>query len=148
MNARNCAVCGRPFQPKSWNAKFCPLHRGSPDPTGRYGWQHQKRRASWASRVASGEVSCARCGWPIQPGERWDLDHADDGDGYLGPSHVRCNRATAGGARRGRGNSRPQPAPVSHQVLEDDPEKGIYWGPRDPQTGDQLRWSEPWFEWR
>src|SRR5262245_43105587 len=24
----------------------------------------------------------------IEPGQAWDLDHADDGRGYLGPSHL------------------------------------------------------------
>jgi hypothetical protein len=29
----------------------------------------------------------------ILPGQFWDLDHTDDGRGYLGPSHRECNRA-------------------------------------------------------
>jgi hypothetical protein len=27
--------------------------------------------------VAAGEANCARCGFPIVPGEPWDLDHED-----------------------------------------------------------------------
>lgn len=119
----------------------------------RYGSKHQQVRKQVERSVVAGLAVCARCGGPIFPDEPWDLDHADgDGDGYLGPSHARCNRATAGGARRSRGRgllSRPQPSPpVSREVREDDPEKGVYWGPPDPRTGHQLRWSQPWFEWR
>ena len=40
-------------------------------------------------------MNCARCGLPIVPGrDDWDLDHADNGNGYLGPRHAACNRAT------------------------------------------------------
>jgi hypothetical protein len=35
---------------------------------------------------------------------------------------------------------RPPPA-----LLEDDPAQGTYWGPPDPETGRQLRWSRQWF---
>jgi hypothetical protein len=30
---------------------------------------------------------------------------------------------------------------------EDDPERGIYWGPKQP-NGMMTRWSRPWFDWR
>lgn len=59
-----------------------------------YGHVHQQRRLSWAPRVAAELVDCARCGKRILADEDWDLDHTDDRSGYLGPSHVRCNRAT------------------------------------------------------
>jgi hypothetical protein len=36
---------------------------------------------------------CCRCGRPILPGEAVDLDHNDDGVGYLGWSHSHCNRS-------------------------------------------------------
>lgn len=57
-----------------------------------YGWQHQQERKRWAATVDSGNVTCARCGRSIEPGTAWDLDHAPNGAGYLGPSHARCNR--------------------------------------------------------
>jgi hypothetical protein len=30
---------------------------------------------------------------------------------------------------------------------EDDPEAGIFWGPKQP-SGMMTRWSRPWFDWR
>jgi hypothetical protein len=30
---------------------------------------------------------------------------------------------------------------------EDDPEAGIFWGPKQP-NGMMTRWSRPWFDWR
>jgi len=61
-----------------------------------YGVVHQKTRKRWAPLVAAGDVKCARCGQLIRPGEPWDLDHADDRKGYIGPSHAACNRAAEG----------------------------------------------------
>lgn len=70
----------------------------------RYGGEHQAiRKAMLPHAVGS---LCARCGLVIGQGEPVDLDHADDGSGYLGWSHARCNRAAGGrrsqtlGARR------------------------------------------------
>lgn len=70
-----------------------------------YGARHQRTRKDWVPIVEAGGVRCARgaeClyavdGVPglIEPYGRWDLDHTDDRSEYLGPSHVRCNRATA-----------------------------------------------------
>jgi len=36
--------------------------------------------------------ACTRCGEPIMPGDRVDLDHNDKGTDYLGFAHMRCNR--------------------------------------------------------
>lgn len=64
-----------------------------------YGHQHQTLRKQWAPKVATGTVPCARCGEPINPGEPWDLGHADDRTKYNGPEHAyRCNRSAAGQA--------------------------------------------------
>lgn len=65
-----------------------------------YGREHARLRREWARKVTAGQVDCARCGGPIQPDEPWHLDHADDREGYLGPSHARCNESAAG--RKGR----------------------------------------------
>jgi hypothetical protein len=58
----------------------------------RYGRAHRRLREIWAPRVAAGLVACVRCGERILPGRAWDLDHSDDGRGYQGPAHARCNR--------------------------------------------------------
>ncbi|HEX7429712.1 MAG TPA: hypothetical protein VF328_23045, partial [Mycobacterium sp.] len=53
-----------------------------------YGTAHQKLRARIAPQVAAGQATCARCGQPIHPAERWHLDHHDlDRSRYLGVSH-------------------------------------------------------------
>lgn len=65
----------------------------------RYGPKHKRMRVIWAEIVARGFTPCARCGELIRGDEPWHLDHTDDGSGYLGPSHVRCNCATYGRRR-------------------------------------------------
>jgi hypothetical protein len=66
----------------------------------KYRSAHVAERRKWALRVATGTVACARCGFLIEPGAKFDLDHADDGSGrYIGISHVHCNRRA--GALRG-----------------------------------------------
>jgi hypothetical protein len=64
-----------------------------------YGYHHQQERRRWARIVEAGVATCARCGWPIFPGEPWHLDHASGKRGYLGASHARCNLVH--GAKRG-----------------------------------------------
>jgi hypothetical protein len=59
-----------------------------------YGVQHEQLREVLERMVAAGLAVCARCHEPIAPGSPWDLDHSDDRNGYLGPSHRACNRAT------------------------------------------------------
>lgn len=74
-----------------------------------YGLAHKKLRARLVPIVAAGGVPCARCGKPIGAHQLWDLDHHDyDRRQYLGPSHRRCNRATA--TRRARQATQPKPA--------------------------------------
>ena len=63
----------------------------------RYGRDHRAIRR----RLLEGAVgtACVRCGGPILPTDKVDLDHRDDGPGYLGMAHAACNRAA--GARKG-----------------------------------------------
>ena len=68
-----------------------------------YGVAHQRARRQAKVLVDAGVAVCARCGEVIVPGEPWDLGHDDiDRSVYTGPEHARCNRATAGRARRSR----------------------------------------------
>jgi hypothetical protein len=78
-----CSDCARTYEAK----------RGSRQERG-YGAAHKRERARWERRGVVG-LTCPRCEQPILPGDDWDLDHTDDRRGYLGPSHARCNRATA-----------------------------------------------------
>ncbi len=96
-----------------YHAEFEARKRRPADPA--YGSKHQKLRARWALKVDRGGVLCARCGQPIHPGTPWHLDHRDaDRSQYLGPSHARCNTATAthAAARRRQGDTTPSRAPV------------------------------------
>lgn len=64
----------------------------------RYGGNHQAvRRAGLASAYGT---PCVRCGRLMHPGQQLDLDHRDDGPGWLGFAHARCNRQAGG--RKGR----------------------------------------------
>ena len=42
--------------------------------------------------VQTGTVASVRCGELIEPNTPWHLDHRDDGRGWLGPSHAKCNQ--------------------------------------------------------
>jgi DNA-directed RNA polymerase subunit RPC12/RpoP len=104
---RVCALCGRAFEARSPNARFCgpecAARAARPGRRAKYeNPQHRGLRRSLEPVVARGATPCARCGELILLGESWDLDHRDDGAGYLGPSHARCNRATARHAKERR----------------------------------------------
>lgn len=59
------------------------------------GSEHRVRRRALEPVVALVGHQCVLCpGW-IAPGSEWDLAHAPDRRFYLGPAHVRCNRATS-----------------------------------------------------
>jgi hypothetical protein len=60
-----------------------------------YGEPHQRLRRKHARLVAAGLATCSRCKQPIAPDAAFDLDHTVDRSGYLGPSHVSCNRGAA-----------------------------------------------------
>jgi hypothetical protein len=62
-----------------------------PYPSQKYGAAHRALRARLAPVVATGSVRCARCDQLIAADDDWQLDHKDDGRGWLGASHTRCN---------------------------------------------------------
>jgi hypothetical protein len=84
----------------------------------RYGAAH--RRLVRATKAGAFGTPCARCGKLMLPGQAIDLDHTDDGTGYIGWSHARCNRraaavrgnrARAAAYRRAKGLPDPPDAP-------------------------------------
>lgn len=105
---RACGVCGTAIA----SGRRCARCARSAPPAPDYGTDHRRRRAILAPIVATGRVRCARgaaclraevirgrkVGGLIKRGQIWNLDHRDDGRGYLGPSHADCNQAA--GARR------------------------------------------------
>jgi hypothetical protein len=53
-----------------------------------YGHGHQLVRKRLKPYVDAGLADCARCGWPILPGDPWDLGHVDgDRSRCSGPEH-------------------------------------------------------------
>jgi hypothetical protein len=62
-----------------------PTRKNRPYPSGYDDHAHKVMRRRLAP-VATGTVECAHCGELIEPGSPWQLDHRDDGRGWLGPS--------------------------------------------------------------
>lgn len=60
-----------------------------------YGWTHQQQRARDLSAYDPADP-CPKCGQPLG-GDPSQLDegHTPDRQGYEGPTHRACNRATA-----------------------------------------------------
>jgi hypothetical protein len=90
-------VCAETGCPELVDGTRCLVHtrtqdkrRGTRQQRG-YDAAHDKLRAKWARKVATGQVMCARCLKRISPLEDWHLDHTDDRTSYLGPSHALCN---------------------------------------------------------
>jgi hypothetical protein len=138
-----CAFCRRHFYKKSGRHRFCSpacRYRGQAlTQATKYDRAQKRLRAELAPAVAAGRVSCSRCGLLIEPGEQWHLDHAENADphDYRGVSHAYCN-TTAPMTRAKR----------ERALLEDDPERGIFWSPPMGAHGQQERWSRPWTAWR
>jgi hypothetical protein len=91
-------VCNVPGCPTMSDGPRCTEH--TPTTTARgYGSQHQAERAKWKRIIDRSGWPCARCPRRIQPGDDWHLDHDEDRDSYLGPSHAHCNTSAGGKAR-------------------------------------------------
>lgn len=113
MAARLCLDCGtictgtrctdctphRPPRERQRHNAQRDARRGTTAERG-YGARHRQLRAKWAPQVETGDVSCWRCGHPIQPGQAWHLGHLDDRSDYGGPEHEACNLTAAGRAPR------------------------------------------------
>lgn len=99
MALKRCLDCFRwatPGKPR------CPTHtrardraRGTREQRG-YGYQHRQAKAA-DEAATTPENTCPKCGLPLGL-PPWDQGHTDDRQGWQGPTHIRCNRATA--ARR------------------------------------------------
>jgi hypothetical protein len=97
---RPCLGCGRLIE-RGNRCVVCAVtsprnHRGVSRAARGYGTRHRLIRSTLADVVNAGRVRCARCGEPILVGQRWDLGHTDDRQGYTGPEHASCNRADGG----------------------------------------------------
>jgi hypothetical protein len=105
--------------------------------------------AGWCSRRRFRPVwrICSRCGQAIARGEAWDLDHNDNGIGYRGASHARCNRATAGRSAQLR-TPPPTPPFVTPTTSPMCRRRTSFYGPPAEPGGPLLRWSRPWYSWR
>lgn len=67
-----------------------------------YGKAHREERARWKPIVEGGQANCCICGYWIEPGTKWHLDHTEDRTGYRGAAHAQCNLrdGASRGARR------------------------------------------------
>ena len=93
-----------------------------------YDRSHRKLREQWARTVAAGDAFCCRCGYPIEPGGDFHLDHdhtLGDPSAYAGVSHPVCN-VTEGNHRRAHRRLITERRPTF--ITEDgDP---VYWSRR------------------
>lgn len=100
--APGCRESARARRGNGW-ALRPPVKAGSTTERG-YGVEHQRLRAEWAPLVEEGNERCCLCGYLIDPGAPWHLDHSEDRTGYRGIAHADCNMRD--GARRGNRRSR------------------------------------------
>ena len=90
-------VCNVPGCPNLTDHSRCVAHTPTTSQRG-YGSRHQQERAKWQRIISKTGWPCSRCDERIQPLDEWHLDHSDDRDTYLGPSHAHCNTSAAGKA--------------------------------------------------
>lgn len=88
----------------------------------RYGRRHHEMRLRLLPAAIG--TPCSRCGKPMLADEALDLDHNDEGTGYLGFSHASCNRREGGFNSNGAARYKHAPAVV----------------PTNPQPEAATRW--------
>jgi hypothetical protein len=117
---RTCQVCGATYDPSAVNQRYCsaicrPHTSGPKTPASQrgYGKEHRIVRDRWKKLVDAGQADCCLCGYWIEPGSAWHLDHTEDRSGYRGAAHAACN--TSDGARRGN-RERPRD-PVTKRFI-------------------------------
>lgn len=113
---RFCKICSAPFETKRPDHVYCSAacrnsrrswSRAKPSSAERgYGAAHRRERLKWKPIVDAGGATCCLCGFGIDPGTPWHLDHTPDRTAYRGPAHASCN--IRDGAKRG--NQRSQVA--------------------------------------
>jgi len=152
MAERTCPSCGRTFNPKNGQHRYCSTvcrERGRARvralaAPAKYGAVHQRLRRALAREVEQGGVCCVRCGLPIGEHEPWDLDHADDGNGYRGAAHRACNRQTSTHRAGKRATASTERLNLDANGIFEDP-VGTYWRvePGNPKSRPQ-RVSRRW----
>lgn len=134
MPDRTCQDCGAAFyQHLGRPAKRCVECRG------KYGDPEFRRASSPKAREAAYGTACYRCQKPMVPGQRLDLDHRDDGDGWSW-SHSRCNRSAAAT----RGNRARAAAYRAAKGLPDPPPQRDAGTPDDPPIIGSLHLIPGW----
>lgn len=115
---RACSTCGRQYQPKRKDQRFCRtacrdrklgarrrVRRGTTTQRG-YGAPHRRERERWRPVVEAGDATCCRCHKRIPPDAAWHLDHDDnDRTRYRGVACATCN--TRAGAIKGNTSRAP-----------------------------------------
>lgn len=107
----SCQICSRMFETTRPGHIYCSpdcrnSRRGFTNTTKAasaeergYGKEHRETRAKWKPLVEAGQTNCCICGYWIEPGSKWHLDHTPERDGYRGVAHASCN--VRDGASRG-----------------------------------------------
>jgi hypothetical protein len=146
---RVCEVCGEGFwQGRGRPDKRCKQCRGAD----RYGPDHRAFRAGTVAQAVG--KPCARCQLPMLEGQAVQLDHADNGQGYIGYSHRSCNaragaiasnRARAAAYRAAKGL--PTPAPNGSRSAGPTPDDRPDGTVRERAGGGFERWSPTYRRW-
>jgi len=107
MVMRRCKGCGDWVQGQ-WHCDRCKARQGKrPSP---YNGAHQAKRKREKPYMYG--TPCCRCGKIMEHGTEIWLDHNDNGVGYLGWSHKRCNIAARNRLHGNNGNGRRYTTPA------------------------------------